>query len=114
MILAQLADLLPQWMWYLLLYGGMIAPGLGFCIYAGSYQTRTPKRLSLVLLNYVITLPLFFPVVHGSGSINTICSFFLLMPFGFLIGLFVVLPVGRREPESRGFEVIQSHDDLPS
>lgn len=114
MILAQLADLLPRWVWYLLLYGGMISPGLGFCIYAESYQTRTPKRLWLVLVYYIITVPLFFPVIHGSGSIDTICSFFLLMPFGFLIGLFVVLPVSRREPETRGFEVIHSDDDPPS
>ena len=68
----------------------------------------------LVAVFYAIALPLAIPVFAGSGNAGVMCTFIVLMPIGFVLGVSAL--IGRRQPiQPHGFPVLppseQTKDD---
>jgi hypothetical protein len=105
--LAQLVDLLPNWAWYALFAGGMLAPLVGLMASLGMRTLASWKRTAVGTF-YVVSLPLAgWVFLGGTENPAGVCSFILLMPVGMIVGL-VVLPGRRPEAGRPGFEVVLS------
>jgi hypothetical protein len=70
---------------------GMAAPLIGLAI-ARSIRRQLGGRGTVVAVYYFFALLLAAPVLRGSESAALVCSFFLLMPVGVVIGVLVILP----------------------
>src|SRR6185503_13985839 len=98
MVLAQLVDVLPDWAWTLLNYGGLAAPISGVVLRALLYRAPpVHPRGAITILFYAVTLPEFFLLKHGTESLALVCSYLMFMPFGFMLGLLCVFPLRRRK-----------------
>jgi hypothetical protein len=108
-LLAQLGDLFPTWLWYLLLYGGMAAPAAGLILSAILFpRARARVNSSPIWFFYLIAAPLCYLVISDTNFASLTCAFFALMPAGFILGLIALIPPAKPRDETRfvhGFPV---------
>ena len=92
MPLAQLVDLLPDSVWKFLIGGGLSAPAIGLAFSWMLYGPgRTRRRSFVTLLFHVVTFPLYLVARSVSSPIPG-CALLLLLPVGFVMGLYSLLP----------------------
>lgn len=110
--LAQLADLFPQWVWNALVIAGLGAPGIALVIRRFVFHGQSVGWREVVIGYYVFALPLAGIVFGGSDSAGVVCPFFVFMPVGMLIGLFVLMsaPAGRRRRADAGVCAVCGYD----
>jgi hypothetical protein len=101
---AQLVDILPTWGWYAVLAGGLLAPVVGLLI-SLTVGTFSRTKGGAVATFYAISLwvgamVVLAPRADGPQAL----SFYILLPVGLALGLWVLAP--RRHIEGpRGFLV---------
>jgi hypothetical protein len=109
--LAQVADLLPDWMWLIIYAVGFGAPLVALLISFGLKTASARKRVA-VGIYYAVALSLYAAMVALVPNENPIvaCTFLLLIPVGVFLGLSVLADRGH-VAEPRGFEVKLAPND---